>query len=258
MREETGANIRVLPREALPLCAMEGDELVQIVGDISKVRGALQNVSARLRATPPARERVHNGRPIGAHPVAHRGANAMLGPHAGFAHQAPQQLALQAPPPGTELHYRLLCPSARSGSLIGRGGTVIRALREESGARIRIGDLVEGCDDRVVDIMSVEDGLSPVAPAQQAVLRVYQCVADGDQALGANGAGNSGRVSARLLVPKAQIGSLIGRGGSIIESMRRETGATIQILPAEALPTCAEVRRTRLTQSCVLTLHICT
>jgi hypothetical protein len=56
---------------------------------------------------------------------------------------------------------------------------------------------VDGCDDRVVDIMSVEDGLSPVAPAQQAVLRVYQCIADGDQSLGANGAGHSGRVSAR-------------------------------------------------------------
>jgi poly(rC)-binding protein 2/3/4 len=49
-------------------------------------------------------------------------------------------------------------------------------------------------------------------------------------------------VRGRLLVAKAQIGSLIGRGGSIIESMRRETGATIQILPGDTLPACAEVR----------------
>ena len=40
-------------------------------------------------------------------------------------------------------------------------------------------------DERVVDVQSVEDGISPVAPAQQAVLRVYQCIADGDAALGA-------------------------------------------------------------------------
>jgi poly(rC)-binding protein 2/3/4 len=157
MREETGANIRVLPREALPLCAMEGDELVQIVGEITKVRAALQNVSARLRANP-ARERSTNGRqPLGAN-VAHRDAHrdalrnaphALMGVHhaghigLGLANQVAHQqhqITLQAPPPGTDLHYRLLCPSIRTGSLIGRGGSVIRALREEYGARIRIGN----------------------------------------------------------------------------------------------------------------------
>lgn len=40
------------------------------------------------------------------------------------------------------------------------------------------------CEERVVDIVSVEDGVSPVAPAQQAVLRVYQCLADADQGQG--------------------------------------------------------------------------
>jgi hypothetical protein len=149
-------------------------------------------------------------------------------------------------------------------------------------------DAVGDAEERVVDIQSVEDGISPVAPAQQAVLRVYQCIADGDAALGTahpfvlclylarslppsgsdkhfnsaredtkprvygglRGAGAregrdaqaTGRISARLLVPKGQIGCLLGRGGQIIESMRRETGASIQILPSESLPLCAEVR----------------
>ena len=41
-------------------------------------------------------------------------------------------------------------------------------------------------------------------------------------------------------MPRAQIGCLLGRGGQIIESMRRETGASIQVLPSESLPLCAE------------------
>lgn len=48
-------------------------------------------------------------------------------------------------------------------------------------------------------------------------------------------------MAARLLVPKSQVGCLLGRGGSIIESMRRDTGASIQVLPSDALPECAEV-----------------
>lgn len=51
-------------------------------------------------------------------------------------------MALQAPPPGTEIHYRMLAPTARTGTLIGRQGSTIRSLREESGARIKICDAV--------------------------------------------------------------------------------------------------------------------
>lgn len=66
----------------------------------------------------------------------------------------------------------------------------------------------------------------------------------------------TGRISARLLVPKGQIGCLLGRGGQIIESMRRETGASIQILPSESLPLCAEVRdRPPCLRTCALDPH---
>eukprot|EP00252_Welwitschia_mirabilis_P004930 TRINITY_DN15286_c0_g1_i1.p1 TRINITY_DN15286_c0_g1~~TRINITY_DN15286_c0_g1_i1.p1 ORF type:complete len:586 (+),score=75.80 TRINITY_DN15286_c0_g1_i1:327-2084(+) len=50
MRRSTGANIRILPREDLPRCALESDELVQIVGDIRVSREALIQISSRLRA----------------------------------------------------------------------------------------------------------------------------------------------------------------------------------------------------------------
>ena len=162
MREETGAHIRVLPREALPLSAHQSDELVQVQGEITVVRAALQTISARLRAHP---VRVSGGGGnsgnsgnsgnYGSHPHSmhamvhsaamhhqhHLAAVAGMRGGPGFLPLAPPvmpQMALQAPPPGTEIHYRLLCPAVRSGSLIGRQGSVIRALREESGARIKV------------------------------------------------------------------------------------------------------------------------
>ncbi|XP_042421145.1 RNA-binding KH domain-containing protein RCF3-like isoform X1 [Zingiber officinale] len=45
----TSANIQILPKEDLPTCAMEADELVQIVGEIREARNALIQVTAKLR-----------------------------------------------------------------------------------------------------------------------------------------------------------------------------------------------------------------
>lgn len=41
-----------------------------------------------------------------------------------------------------EVVYRLLCPSSRTGSVIGKGGEIIKQLRADTGARIRVEDTV--------------------------------------------------------------------------------------------------------------------
>ncbi|KAJ0961107.1 hypothetical protein J5N97_000922 [Dioscorea zingiberensis] len=46
----TSANVQILPKEDHPLCAMEADELVQIVGEIRAARNALVQITARLRS----------------------------------------------------------------------------------------------------------------------------------------------------------------------------------------------------------------
>ena len=46
-------------------------------------------------------------------------------------------------------------------------------------------------------------------------------------------------VTARLFVPNNQIGCLLGKGGKIIEQMRKEIGGHIRILPKAQLPPCA-------------------
>jgi hypothetical protein len=38
--------------------------------------------------------------------------------------------------------YRLLCPASRTGSVIGQGGEILKQLRADTGARIRVEDTV--------------------------------------------------------------------------------------------------------------------
>ncbi|KAF0904580.1 hypothetical protein E2562_035685 [Oryza meyeriana var. granulata] len=50
IQRQTSANVQILPRGALPSCALESDELIQIVGDIRAARNALVQVTAKLRS----------------------------------------------------------------------------------------------------------------------------------------------------------------------------------------------------------------
>ena len=55
-----------------------------------------------------------------------------------------------------ELVFRLLCPSDKIGSVIGKGGSIIHNLRKETGARIKIADAVPGSDERVIIVSALE------------------------------------------------------------------------------------------------------
>ncbi|VAI76757.1 unnamed protein product [Triticum turgidum subsp. durum] len=50
IQRQTSANIQILPREELPSCALESDELIQIVGEIRAARNALMQVTSKLRS----------------------------------------------------------------------------------------------------------------------------------------------------------------------------------------------------------------
>lgn len=49
IQRQTSANVQILPREDLPLCALESDELIQIVGEIRAARNALVQVTTKIR-----------------------------------------------------------------------------------------------------------------------------------------------------------------------------------------------------------------
>lgn len=46
------------------------------------------------------------------------------------------------------------------GGVIGKGGTIIKALQNETGASITIGATVAECDERLITVAALEVGLS--------------------------------------------------------------------------------------------------
>src|ERR1044072_6288436 len=84
--------------------------------------------------------------------------------------------------------YRYLCPIRKIGSVIGRGGYIVKQLRADTKAKIRIGETLPGCDGRVVTIYSsseepndLEDSGGLVTPAQDALFKIHQRVIAEDQ-----------------------------------------------------------------------------
>lgn len=141
--------------------------------------------------------------------------------------------------------YRYLCPGKRIGSIIGRGGEIVKQLRADTNSKIRIGETVPGCDERVITIYSPSDETNSfgdsgnfVSPAQDALFRVHDKVV-AEELQGNEDSDASYKVIARLLVPSDQIGCIIGKGGQVVQNLRTDTGAQIRILKDEHLPPCA-------------------
>lgn len=140
--------------------------------------------------------------------------------------------------------YRYLCPGKKIGSVIGRGGEIVKQLRAETKAKIRICEIVPGSDERVITIYSTsnetnasEESGDSVCPAQDALFKIHERViseeSHGDEEF------EPQQITAKLLVPSDQIGCIIGKGGQIVQTIRSETGANIRILKDEHLPVCA-------------------
>ncbi|KAL4568502.1 hypothetical protein LXL04_024116 [Taraxacum kok-saghyz] len=139
--------------------------------------------------------------------------------------------------------YRYLCPSNKIGSIMGRGGDIIKQLRSETNSKIKIGETVSGCEERVITIYSTKDETNDFeatdrfCPAQDALFKVHDKVA---AEVGPNEVSEGApQATARLLVPSDQIGCVIGKGGQVVQTIRTDTSAQIRIMKDNHLPTCA-------------------
>ncbi|KAJ0260981.1 hypothetical protein HA466_0041960 [Hirschfeldia incana] len=142
--------------------------------------------------------------------------------------------------------FRYLCPIKKIGSVIGRGGDIVKQLRMETRAKIKIGEAIPGCDERVITIYSSSDETfgdggeeEALAPAQDALFRIHDRVAADDVRSDDSSEGEQQVVTAKLLVPSDQIGCILGRGGQIVQNIRSETGAQIRIIKDRIMPLCA-------------------
>nr|POE90726.1 kh domain-containing protein [Quercus suber] len=141
-----------------------------------------------------------------------------------------------------------------------KGGSIVRALREETQAKITVADSVAGADERVIIIYSSpnklsrnqndeedsagENELEPMEPhcaAQDALLKVHDRIIEEDLFGGMtfDDDNENNVVTTRLLVPNFMVGCLLGKRGDVIQRLRSETGANIRVLSADHLPTCA-------------------
>ncbi|KAA8536391.1 hypothetical protein F0562_028869 [Nyssa sinensis] len=261
IRKDSGCKIRVLNSEKLPACALSNDEMIEIEGDIPAVKKALVDVSRRLQDCPP----VDRTKMIGSRP------------HEAFSHETlpdsrmdfpPQRSSVLPPVPTSSLSYasggrpvsiegdrvrtldprtqpqevvfKLLCSNERVGGVIGKGGTIVKALQNETGASISVGATVADCDERLITVSAMENPESRYSPAQNAVILVFNRSVQAGIEKGLDSGGNKGSpVSARLVVPSNQVGCLLGKGGAIISEMRKATGAGMRIIGGDQVPKCA-------------------
>ncbi|KAK9672421.1 hypothetical protein RND81_12G099500 [Saponaria officinalis] len=149
--------------------------------------------------------------------------------------------------------FRILCHDMKVGGVIGKSGSIIKAIRQHTGAWVNVHELIPGDEERIIEISDTRrrdpDGRMPAfSPAQEALFliheRLIQSEAFGDEEgdFGGGGGFNNGRVVSRLVVSKMHVGSLLGKGGKIIEQMRMETKTQIRVLPRDhTLPRCVSV-----------------
>ncbi|XP_063431637.1 ATP-dependent RNA helicase glh-1-like isoform X9 [Mytilus trossulus] len=132
--------------------------------------------------------------------------------------------------------------SSKIGRVIGKGGSKIRELQDETGATINISKEDDGSGQKEIQLEGSPDA---VAKAKEMISELTQDDGGGfgrreDSNRGFGGRDNSNRGfgrsndsgqsdSSTLRVDSSKIGRVIGKGGSKIRELQDETGATINI-----------------------------
>ncbi|KAH0671963.1 KH domain-containing protein At4g18375 [Solanum tuberosum] len=235
LRSETGAQIRVLSSEHLPPCALNSDELLQITGEGAVVKKALYQVAARLHDNPSRSQ--HQ---LLSSPSIFRSGAGLVNPHAGT--QVMGVTSLMGPYASyksdgrsrsssvKEFAVRLVCPTENVGAVIGKGGGIIKQLRQESGASIKVDSAAAEGDDCII-FVSAKEAFEDQSPTIDATMRLQPRSSEKTEKESGDAI-----LTTRLLVPSSRVGCLIGKGGSIINEMRNSTRASIRVLSKENLP----------------------
>lgn len=247
MSSESGSQIRILPRDKLPSCASSSDELVQISGEHDAVKKALEIVARQLLGSSSGdqdflsadaggpssqspRRPLSNRelRPPSTRPYHGQGPASSGGFRVGEA-----GIPGRMNPIPDALTFRLLCPDEKVGGIIGKGGSIIKALQHETGCQIKVLEATGDSEDRIIVISGPAFPDDRISLPQDAVLRIQSRI------FRAAPENQDNVMVAKLLVFSNQIGCLLGKGGGIIAEMRKSTGAYIRIVGKDQIPKCA-------------------
>ncbi|KAI3508945.1 hypothetical protein L1887_23967 [Cichorium endivia] len=221
MASESGAQIKILPKDKLPACASSSDELIQISGEVDAVKKALESVSQQLLNHPP-----QDTDSLAATDT----SGSSQDPHPAIPHhgRAGPRDGGRFGPFTDMLTYRLICPDEKVGGVIGKGGAIVKALKHETGCDIKVLERSPESDDRVIVISGPALPDERICAPQDAVLRVQTRIF--------RAAPETKAVTAKVIVSAHQIGCILGKGGAVISEMRKSTGAFIRILGKDQTP----------------------
>ncbi|XP_039788013.1 RNA-binding KH domain-containing protein PEPPER-like isoform X2 [Panicum virgatum] len=138
--------------------------------------------------------------------------------------------------PGASV-FRLLVPADKVGGLIGRCGSTIKRLCDETRARVRVIDAAHAAADRIALVSATEEVEAELSPAMNAAIKIFKHI-NGIEEINSDGTLSASApeiCSVRLLVPAAQAVHLIGTQGVTIKSIQESTGATIRIIDEDEL-----------------------
>ncbi|KAM1157165.1 hypothetical protein ACFX1X_028118 [Malus domestica] len=122
LRNYSGATITILAPNQLPLCASahESDRVVQVSGDFPAVLKALQEIGDQLRENPPRQV-------------------ISISPAYNYTTRRPPQVQPYMDPASAEyITFEMVISETLVGGLIGRNGSNISRIRNESGAMIKV------------------------------------------------------------------------------------------------------------------------
>lgn len=155
--------------------------IIQITGEVDSVRKGLNAVSELLLAHPPKETDAvarllsagsssrsllsqSNGLPSGMQPNFHiplQGLSQANGPFdvidlqpniAPFPIVPEAAIHGHASVPIESLSFRLLCPKDKVGSIIGKGGNIVKTIQNDTGCEIKVLEAVPTADDRIISI----------------------------------------------------------------------------------------------------------
>jgi predicted RNA-binding protein YlqC (UPF0109 family) len=115
------------------------------------------------------------------------------------------------------------------GTIIGKSGVNIKAIREQSGCKVNIAELAPGSTERLVTTIGSTTGVNKAA---ELMLEVLEEQAAADPAAATEGERTH---TLKLMLSNNQVGGIIGKAGVTIKTFREESGAVIKVDPAQTL-----------------------
>ncbi|KAF8117570.1 hypothetical protein N665_0009s0090 [Sinapis alba] len=226
LREETNAQIRVI-NDNLPLCALalSHDELLQIIGEPLAVREALYQVASLLYDNPSRFQHYF----LSSSSSLQQSGGMLMSPPRTSSHK--NYSASRDVADAREFSICFICPAENIGGVIGKGGSFINQIRQESGAVVKVNTSETDEDDDCIIFISSKEFFEDQSPTVNAALRLQTRFSE---KVGKDSTDSA--ISTRVLVPSSRVGCLIGKGGAIISEMRSVTKANIRIVQGEDVP----------------------